>query len=421
MTPLPPSGSRGAVWKWSVCGMLLLASAINYMDRQTLSGMSVRITEEFAMTKTQYGQVEAAFGYAFAAGSVVFGWMADRFAVHRVYAAVLALWSLAGMATGWAQDYSGLLLFRSLLGFFEAGHWPCAVRITRSLLDERQRSMGNGLLQSGATFGAIITPLVLPLLLGAGSVGVAGAWRPPFFWLGGVGLLWLIPWFLMVRSGDLRSGAESVAAAGPSATPFLKVLFSGRMLAVILVVACINTTWQVLRAWLPMFLQKGRGYSETEALHFNSAFFVAADVGCLAAGALAVALARRGSTPSGARFLVFFGCALLCCGTVAVPWLVRGPWLMAVLLAIAAGALGVFPLYHTFTQDLSEHHQGKITGAAGVAAWILPAQAQLLFGLSADRLGTMDPGLVAAGLLPLLALPPLWYLHRIKTRNPITP
>ena len=66
---------------------------------------------------------------------------------------------------------------------------------------------------------------------------------------------------------------------------------------------------------------------------------------------------------------------------------------MAVLLAIAAGALGVFPLYHTFTQDLSEHHQGKITGAAGVAAWILPAQAQLLFGLSADRLGTMDPGL----------------------------
>jgi hypothetical protein len=51
----------------------------------------------------------------------------------------------------------------------------------------------------------------------------------------------------------------------------------------------------------------------------------------------------------------------------------------------------------------------------------LPAQAQLLFGLSADRLGTMDPGLVAAGLLPLLALPPLWYLHRIKTRTPITP
>lgn len=406
--------------------MLLLASAINYMDRQTLSGLSVRITQEFGMTKTQYGQVEAVFGYAFAAGSVVFGWMADRFAVHRVYAAVLALWSLVGMATGWARDHQDLLIFRGLLGFFEAGHWPCAVRITRSLLDERQRSLGNGLLQSGATVGAILTPLLLPILLGAGSPDGAGAWRPPFFLLGGVGLLWLVPWFWMVGPGDLRSadrvpGTASTAITGDDEPPFLKLLLSGRMLAVIAVVACINTTWQVLRAWLPMFLQKGRGYSETEALHFNSAFFAAADVGCLAAGALAVSLARRGRSPSGARFAVFTGCALLCCGTLAAPWLGRGPMLLTVLLVVAAGALGVFPLYHTFTQDLSDRHQGKITGAAGVAAWILPAQAQMLFGLSADRLGTMDPGLAMAGILPLLALPPLWYLHRIKTKPQATP
>jgi hypothetical protein len=86
---------------------------------------------------------------------------------------------------------------------------------------------------------------------------------------------------------------------------------------------------------------------------------------------------------------------------------------IGMLLSIALGPLVAAHFW--------EHHQGKITGAAGVAAWILPAQAQWLFGLSADRLGTMDPGLVAAGLLPLLALPPLWYLHRIKTRNPITP
>ena len=34
-------GSRPASWKWLICGLLLFASAINYMDRQTLSNAAV--------------------------------------------------------------------------------------------------------------------------------------------------------------------------------------------------------------------------------------------------------------------------------------------------------------------------------------------------------------------------------------------
>src|SRR6187431_1479481 len=139
----PGPSQRPPSWKWTVCGLLLLASAINYMDRQTLANASVRITKEFHLTQAQYGNIEAVFAYAFAAGSLVFGWMADRFSVRWLYAVVLALWSLAGFVTGFVQDYDQLLICRTLLGFFEAGHWPCAIRTTRRLLDESQRSMGN--------------------------------------------------------------------------------------------------------------------------------------------------------------------------------------------------------------------------------------------------------------------------------------
>ncbi len=399
-TATAPS-SRGAVWTWTVCGLLLLASAINYMDRQTLAGASVRISREFHLTQTQYGEIESVFGYAFAAGSVVFGWMADRFPVRWVYPGVLMAWSIAGFLTGWATGASELWIARGVLGFFEAGHWPCAIRTTRHLLDERQRSLGNGLLQSGATVGAITTPLILRALMGDGE----GAWRLPFLVVGIVGALWLLPWFVLVRDGDRPRGNPGRSTA--ASTPFWEVLISRRFGIVLCLLACINTTWQVYRAWLMKFLQEGRGYPEAEALYFNSAWFAAADVGCLLAGAAATRLALRGVPVHSARVVVF-GVSAGLCGLVAlVPWLGRGPLLLVVLAFGAAGALGVFPIYHSLTQDLSAEHQGKVTGIAGVAGWLVPGYVQKGFGQIADLTGSFNLGLALAALLPLLALVPL--------------
>lgn len=414
MTASPPGhGASDPKWKWIVCGLLLLASAINYMDRQTLANASVRISREFGLTQAQYGNVEAVFGYAFAAGSLVFGWLADRLALRWLYAAVLGLWSLAGLVTGFVKTYDELLLCRMLLGFFEAGHWPCAIRTTQMLLNPSERSMGNGLLQSGASLGAVITPIIMQLLM----TSDLGSWRLPFIVVGGVGLLWILPWVVLLKGNDLRPAVTAPTGRIPGAG-FASVIFSRRMLVVFVVIACINTTWQILRAWMPKFLQEGRGYSETQALNFNSVWFIATDLGCLAAGALAVWLARRHLSVHASRVLVFVGCALLCAACVLVPWLGRG-WLLLMVLSLAgAGALGVFPLYHAFTQDISPEHQGKITGVAGVAAWLVPAQIQKLFGLLADRTGSFDLGLALAGFLPLIAVIPLWFFWEKPQSSP---
>jgi len=184
-------------------------------------------------------------------------------------------------------------------------------------------------------------------------------------------------------------------------------------LVIFLVIASINTTWQILRAWLPKILQEGRGYSESETLYFTSAWYLATDLGCLGAGALAVWLGRRRLSVYAARLAVFAGCGALCAACALTPLLDKGWILLAVLLLAGAGALGVFPIYHAFTQDLSARHQGKITGLAGVVAWVLPAQAQKLFGSLADRTHSFDLGLVLAAFLPLLAALPLsWWWEK---------
>ena len=298
--------SRSSSWKWWVCGLLLGASAINYMDRQTLASASVRITQQFQLSQEQYGNLELGFGWAFAVGSLVFGVLADRFPVRWIYPVALLLWSATGFATGVVNSYHGLMVCRTLLGFFEAGHWPCAVKTTQRLLDPADRSMGNSVLQSGTSVGAIITPLMMRGLL----TPELGSWRAAFQIVGAAGLLWIVAWFVMVPRGALESASPTDAEVKPSGS-VREVLFSRRMLIVLIVVALINTSWQLLRAWLPKFLQEGRGYGESEVLYFTSVFYVATDVGVLGAGALTLWLHRRGVSVFNARGIGFLCCALM--------------------------------------------------------------------------------------------------------------
>src|SRR5918996_2978068 len=170
------SHARPASWKWWIAGLLLLASAINYMDRQTLANAAVRISREFSMSQEQYGNLEAGFGWAFAVGSLFFGFLADKVSLRWLYAAVVLLWSAMGFASGFVESYDQLLVCRTLLGFFEAGHWPCGIKTVRALMDTRGRAMGNSVLQSGTSIGAIATPLIMTWLLTA----ELGSWRLPF-------------------------------------------------------------------------------------------------------------------------------------------------------------------------------------------------------------------------------------------------
>ena len=118
--------ARGPSWKWLVCGLLLLATMINYMDRLTLNLMASRIKVAFGLDNRDYAQLESAFGSAFALGAIVMGFLADRWNVRWLYPAAVLLWSLAGFATGLVDGFAALLICRFLLGLSEAGNWPCA-------------------------------------------------------------------------------------------------------------------------------------------------------------------------------------------------------------------------------------------------------------------------------------------------------
>jgi MFS transporter, ACS family, hexuronate transporter len=415
--------SRPAAWKWWVCALLLTASTINYMDRQTLANAAVRITREFQLSQEQYGNLELAFGWAFAAGSLLFGLLADRLPLRWLYPAVLALWSVVGFSTGLVHSYEGLLVCRGLLGLVEAGHWPCAIKTTQRLLDPKDRTMGNSVLQSGTSIGAIITPLLMNWLM----TNQPGSWRFPFQAIGVGGLIWIAFWLVLIRKNDLAGnpatlhGGTEKEAVKKVAPSFWSIVFSRRFLIVLVIISLINTAWQLLRAWLPKFLIEGRGYLESDALNFNALFYVATDVGCLGAGVATLWLHRRFLSVHQARVLVFFCCAALTALAVLVGILPKGWLLLGILLLVGAGALGLFPCYHALTQELSPLHQGKITGLAGVVAWAVGSPTHRFFGQLIDRTGSFDLGLAIAGGLPIVAFVFLWAFWNRSSRVPIAP
>ncbi len=384
-------------WRWYVCLLLLAATTINYMDRLTLANTAMRIKAEFHIGNEQYGALERGFSWAFAGGSFFFGMLADRVNLRLLYPAVLLLWSAMGFATAWSQSFGDLLLFRTLLGLFEAGHWPCALTIVQRLLAPKDRAMGNGLLQSGASLGAIITPFLVQPFLAQGL-----GWRPPFMVIGLVGLLWAVVWFVFIRGPDLAAPAATTTTTDGD-PGFLQLLLTRRFAALVLMVASINTSWQLLRAWLPLFLQEGRGYSERQAGYFTVPYYIATDLGTLLAGVVALRLVRRGLSVHASRCWVFLGGSLLTVLATLAAWLPRGLPLLGTLLLVGFGLLGVFPAYYSFAQEISTRHLGKVNGLLGVCAWVVTGALQQVFGHYVDLHHSYDVAIALVGWAPLLA------------------
>lgn len=411
---------RGPYWRWWVCGLLLLATMINYMDRLTLNLLAKYIIEDLGLTILDYASIESGFALAFALGAIVCGFIVDRWNVYWVYPLAVLAWSLAGFLSGFANGFAMLLGCRVLLGLAEAANWPCALRTTQRILPPSERSMGNSILQSGAALGAILIPFVMFALFDENRIQT---WRLPFFVVGAVGALWVFAWWASLRPADLSlSTLPTVeAVVGKPVVPVLPRSLAWRRFAVLVIlVITINMTWHFLRAWGPLFLQKEHDFNSHQTFQFSLAYYVFTDIGALSAGFITLKLARAGMTVHTSRLLVFLAYALLTTFCIAIPFLPSGPLLILALMAIGFGSLGVFPNYYSFSQDLTTRHQGKLTGALGCFCWLAMAVWQKGIGWLVQETGSYTVPFVISGLAPMLgflALVLLW--GRTEESSPV--
>jgi ACS family hexuronate transporter-like MFS transporter len=419
-TIAPASPERLAPRTWAILGLLLLATMLMYMDRQALAQQKTEILGALKLSNEDYGALEQGFGLAFAVGGIITGLIADRVSPRWLYPAVVVGWSAVGFATGWVTGFRELMVCRILLGFFEAGNWPCALITAQRLLTPRDRALGNSILQSGASLGVIATSAVVLVL----AADAPDRWRLPFLVIGAVGLLWVVGWLAVIRPGDLDladlqppldSSNPQNAAAATATTP--SGLLIPRLAALVVVVITINLCFQYFRAWMPGMLRDQHGYSQRAVQIFSIAFYLATDVGCVTVGVMVKWLSTRGFSVHKARMTMFFVTTLLTslCMVAAV---LPASWVLLVTLClIGFGSLGQFPIYYALTQELSARRMGRITGFLSFVTWVATALVQKPIGRWIDETGSYARVTFLAGIMPLfglLAVVVLWNIGRSR-------
>jgi ACS family hexuronate transporter-like MFS transporter len=238
-------------------------------------------------------------------------------------------------------------------------------------------------------------------------------WQFPFRVIGSLGVVWIVLWFVTIPRRMLDApptGAAGAPDPGAGAGRFADVFRDTRFWVLLVMAVAINVTWHGYRTWLPLYLQEQRGFTEVEMSRFTTLYYLIADCGSWTAGLGTLLLCRRGVGVHTSRTIAFAGCTGLALAAAGVPFLPDGIQFHVALLAVAFGALGMFPIYFALTQDLSSKHQGKVTGTLGASAHISLAVIYPIEGWLIDRTGSYEPVLGAIGFAPVLALALLLWL-----------
>jgi ACS family hexuronate transporter-like MFS transporter len=287
--------------RWIVLGLVFVAIVLNYVDRQILALLKPTLQAEFDWSDRDYSHMASAFQFAAAVAFLGTGWFIDKVGLRWGFAIGVGVWSLAGMAHAFATTVSGFVASRAVLGAAESIGTPAAVKTAATYFGGKDRSVALGLVGIAPNIGAILTPLLIPVM------ALMFGWKATFLIAGGLGLVWVVAW-LMMRIPPQPNAARDAATPKIAWSSLLK---DRRQWAVILGKALTDQVWWFLLFFMPDMFHRTFGLSQgTLGLPVAFVYFMAA-LGGLSGGFLPARLLRRGWSVNAARKVTMLICAAL--------------------------------------------------------------------------------------------------------------
>src|SRR5216684_4600968 len=192
----PNVSSRSGYFRWVICGLLLLGTTKNYMDRNVLGVLRVTLQHDLGWNEIDYGNLVVFFQAAYAVGMLVMGRLVDRLGTRLGYAFAMVFWSLASMGTAFCSSFASFAVSRCALGFGEAAVFPASIKAVAEWFPKKERALATGIFNAGTSIGAMLTPVLVPW------INARWGWRGAFVGIGALGFILLAFWVLIYRKPE---------------------------------------------------------------------------------------------------------------------------------------------------------------------------------------------------------------------------
>lgn len=329
-------------YRWVVCGLLFLATTINYIDRQVIGLLKPTLELEFNWTESDYANIVMAFAACYALGFIIFGNIIDKIGSKIGYSISIVVWSVAAMLHAIVNTTLGFGIVRGLLGLGEAGNFPAAVKAVAEWFPKKERALATGIFNSGTSIGAVVAPVMVPWILGLYG------WQEAFLITGALGFVWLILWWLFydIPSRHKKVSPEEFELIHSDHDP--DSLHTGsikwrRLLSIkqtwVFIVGKLLTdpVWWFFLFWLPSYFSSTFNLDLKKPSMHLVIVYAATTIGSIAGGYLSSYLIRKGWPVLKAR-----KAALLAAAISVLPILLArfatDIWVAVGIISIAAAA-----------------------------------------------------------------------------------
>jgi ACS family hexuronate transporter-like MFS transporter len=361
-------------FRWIICGVLFLATTINYIDRQVISILKPTIIQWPGWSELEYGRVVSFFQLAYAGMMLVAGAFIDRIGIRKGFAIAITFWSLAAMGHAISGTVASFIMWRVFLGLGEAANFPASIKTIAEWFPQRQRALATGIFNSGTNIGAFVTPFAVAWIL-----STFGSWRWVFILTGAVGFLWLILWLLIYRrpeehprlSKEELAFIQSEPEQKIEKTPWLPLLRHKQTWAFTIGKGMTDPVWWVWLFWVPGFLNNKFGV-DLKAMGLPLVvIYSMASVGSIAGGWLSAFFIKRGWSINISRKIAMLACAV-CVMPVIFAASTTHIWTAVLLIGLACGAhQGWGANIFTLTSDMfPKRAVASVVGIGGAAGGI---------------------------------------------------